>query len=73
MNSCFSIQQQLGEGGNGVVFKATDPSGAVIAVKSFKGPENKAKAKQECAAGMGLHHPNLGRCFGLSETPVVLT
>jgi hypothetical protein len=56
-----------------VVFKATDPSGAVIAVKSFKGPENKAKAKQECAAGMGLHHPNLGRCLALSESPVDLT
>ena len=56
-----------------MVFKATDPSGAVIAVKSFKGPENKAKAKQECAASMGLHHPNLGRCLALSESPVDLT
>jgi serine/threonine protein kinase len=42
--SCFSIQQQLGDGGNGVVFKAIDPSGTVIAVKAFKGPVNKAKA-----------------------------
>lgn len=73
MISCFSIQQRQGEGGNGVVFKATDPSGAVIAVKAFKGPVHKAKAEQECKAGMGLHHPNLGRCFGMSETPVDLT
>ncbi len=71
--SCFSIQQKLGEGGNGVVFRATDPSGVVIAIKAFKGPENKAKALKEFNVGNGLHHPNLGKCYDMSESPVDLT
>ena len=71
--NCFSIKQKLGEGGNGTVFLATDSSGSFIAVKAFNGTENKASAERERLAGMSLHHPNIGRCLGLSETPVELT
>ena len=46
-----------------MVYKATDPSGHVIAVKAFTEPVNKAKAEMEFAVGYGLHHPNLGRCL----------
>jgi len=73
MSASFSITQKLDEGGNGLVYLATDPSGSAIAIKTFKSSENKAAAKQEFLVGNSLHHPNLGRCLGLIETPVVLT
>jgi serine/threonine protein kinase len=36
--SNFSILQKLGEGGNGVVYLATTPSGSLCALKAIKGP-----------------------------------
>jgi serine/threonine protein kinase len=69
--SDFLIQQQLGEGGNGVVFLASTVSGSLFALKAFKGPGKTALAEAEYLAGSSLQHPNCSRTFGISETPVV--
>ena len=71
--SSISFQEKIGEGGNGAVLLAEDHNGSLIAVKAFKGSDKKTKAQTEYTVGSGLHHLNLGRCYGWSETPVDLT
>ncbi len=57
----YELQGELGRGGMGVVYKARDPRGGVVAVKTLThlDPSRLAYLKREFAALAGLRHENL--------------
>lgn len=69
----YQLSQQLGVGGMGVVYRATDESGAELAIKLLRQDRDEANARRrfrdEAVAGRIVAHPNLVRVLGHGEPP----
>lgn len=68
----YSLESLLGEGGMGLVFRATGPDGKVVALKVLKrelGDDEvfKDRFNQEARAAAEVHHPNLIPIFESGE------
>jgi serine/threonine-protein kinase len=68
----YSLEALLGEGGMGLVFRATGPEGQVVALKVLKrelGDDEvfKQRFDQEARAAAEVHHPNLIPIFAAGE------
>ena len=69
----YSVQEQLGEGGMGVVYRATDSrDGKTVALKvlsrqALLDDEVKRRFLREADAGLRLVHPNIVRIFEVGE------
>ena len=67
--SHYSIEELLGEGGMGVVYRAVDPRlGRHVAIKLLRGhaladPDRKRRFIQEARAASALNHPNIVMIF----------
>ena len=69
----YRIEEQLGRGGMGVVYRARDPVLARdVAIKSMAvdfgaDPEARARFQQEARAAAGLQHPNIVTIYEFGE------
>jgi serine/threonine protein kinase len=69
----YRIEEQLGAGGMGVVYRATDTKlGRQVAIKVLpetftKDPERLARFKREARMLAALNHPNIAAIHGLEE------
>jgi serine/threonine-protein kinase len=69
----YEITERLGEGGMGVVWKATDTTlGRSVAIKVLpevlaRDPERLARLEREARLLAALSHPNIASIFGLHE------
>lgn len=70
----YTIQAELGEGGMGVVYRATDEHGRPVAIKRLHAavatsPDLAARFQREAAAQAMLSHPNIAalHAVGVSE------
>lgn len=70
--SHFRIQNQIGRGGMGVVYKAVDLDlGRVVALKFLshgeRGPRAEVRFRREAQAAAALDHPNIGTLYEVGE------
>ena len=71
----YRIEEKLGEGGMGAVYRALDTKlGRSVALKFIRGSvdisETSRKALvDEARAASALDHPNIGTIFGIEDTP----
>jgi serine/threonine protein kinase len=69
----YSIEQELGAGGMGVVYRATDGKlGRQVAIKVLpeafaRRPERLARFEREARMLASLNHPNIAAIHGLEE------
>ena len=70
----YKIQEELGAGGMGVVYRAADSKlGRDVAIKVLptefaKNPERLARFEREARLLASLNHPNIAAIHGLEET-----
>jgi serine/threonine-protein kinase len=71
----YTIEQRLGAGGMGVVYKARDSKlGRAVAIKFLPpqfsdDPIRRERFLQEARAASNLDHPNVGTIHGIEESP----
>ena len=69
----YRLESQLGAGGMGVVYQATDTRlGRQVAIKllhqaHLKDPERRARFEREARLLASLNHPNIAAIHGLDE------
>ena len=72
----YEIQEQVGKGGMGVVYRGVDPTiGRTVAIKTIrldlatesKRPELRARLRRESQAGGQLSHPNIVAVYDVGE------
>jgi serine/threonine-protein kinase len=69
----YAVESQLGAGGMGVVYKATDTRlGRQVAIKMLhesylKDPERRARFEREARVLASLNHPNIAAIHGIEE------
>ena len=71
--SRFTVQEQLGEGGMGRVYRATDERGQSVAIKRLHAsvaasPELAARFEREASAHAMLSHPNIAGLYAVGVT-----
>jgi serine/threonine-protein kinase len=69
----YTVQQQLGEGGMGVVYRAVDERGEPVAIKVLhatvaSSPELVARFEREAGAHAMLSHPNIAALHAVGVT-----
>lgn len=69
----FTVQAELGEGGMGVVYRAVDDRGQVVAIKRLHAsvatsPDLAARFEREAAAQAMLSHPNIAALHAVGVT-----
>jgi serine/threonine protein kinase len=69
----YTVQQQLGEGGMGVVYRAVDERGQPVAIKMLhatiaSSPDLVARFEREAAAQAMLAHPNIAELHAVGVT-----
>jgi serine/threonine-protein kinase len=71
----YRIEEKLGEGGMGAVYKALDTKlGRTVALKFIRGELEISESSQralmdEARAASALDHPNIGTIFGIEDPP----
>jgi len=57
----YQIVEKIGSGGFGSVYRAQDPEGRQVAIKTcdIPDPDNRARALREATLSAKLHHPNV--------------
>ena len=74
----YRLDRRIGEGGMGVVYRATDLSlGRPVALKTLPAtsPEDSARLRREARAMAAITHPNLALIFGVETwqgTPILV-
>jgi serine/threonine-protein kinase len=69
----YRIEEQLGAGGMGVVYRATDSKlGRQVAIKTLppacaRDPERRARFEREARLLAALSHPHIGVIYGIEE------
>jgi serine/threonine protein kinase len=69
----YTVQQQLGEGGMGVIYRAVDDRGEAVAIKVLhatiaSSPELVARFQREASAQAMLTHPNIATLHAVGVT-----
>jgi serine/threonine protein kinase len=69
----YTVQQQLGEGGMGVIYRAVDERGGPVAIKVLhatvaSSPDLVARFEREAAAQAMLSHPNIASLHAVGVT-----
>lgn len=71
----YTIGPRVGEGGMGVVYRATDDRlGRTVAVKSLpqsfaSDPDRRARLQHEARALAAINHPNIATIHGIEDSP----
>jgi serine/threonine protein kinase len=74
----YRITAKLGEGGMGVVYRATDTKlGREVAIKVLpeafaRDPERMARFQREAEVLASLNHPNIAQIYGVEERALVM-
>ncbi|MEZ6183564.1 MAG: serine/threonine-protein kinase [Planctomycetota bacterium] len=66
----YTVQEELGRGGSGVVYRATDPRGQPVALKLLLARESntgRQRFEAEVQALARLHHPHVVKILGAGE------
>ncbi|MCA9683928.1 MAG: serine/threonine protein kinase [Myxococcales bacterium] len=70
----YTIESEIGEGGMGVIYRATDPNGQVFAIKRLhaevaSSPELTLRFEREAQAQALMAHPNIAALHAVGVTP----
>ena len=65
----FALEEELGRGAMGVVFRARGPDGSPVALKLLTRPGGSPRLEREARALLRLRHPHLVRLIGAGKGP----